>query len=163
MKRSIRVPLTLAAMILLGFACARQRAATQETAPPAISNDSFEEAREGKPTGWATHRWGGKPAFHYAEIGRTGDRSVMIESTEGADSAWHQTVPVTLHSTYRLSGWIKTENVALVQGRSARGALLNIHNLQPTATKAVTGTRDWTRVEVTFETGTPPARPGTTT
>ena len=35
----------------------------------------------------------------------------------------------------------------------ARGALLNVHNIQPTQTKAVTGTRDWTKVEVVFETG----------
>jgi len=38
-------------------------------------------------------------------------------------------------------------------GRPARGALLNIHNIQPIATGAVKGTGDWTKVQVLFDTG----------
>ena len=39
-----------------------------------------------------------------------------------------------------------------VEPGSGRGALLNLHNIQGVATPAVTGTSDWTRVEVEFET-----------
>jgi alpha-L-arabinofuranosidase len=49
---------------------------------------------------------------------------------------------------YRLSGWIKTDNVS---AESGRGALINVHDMQPAATAAVTGTADWTMVETTFE------------
>jgi alpha-L-arabinofuranosidase len=58
-------------------------------------------------------------------------------------------VAVEPFAKYRLSGWIKTENV---QAQDSRGALFNLHNLQPVATRALTGTNDWTRVEVVFET-----------
>jgi hypothetical protein len=30
--------------------------------------------------------------------------------------------------------------------------LLNLHNIQPRATQAIVGTRDWTKVELEFET-----------
>ena len=81
--------------------------------------------------------------------GHTGKRSVLIASEKGADESWGITVPVEPAAKYRLSAWIKTEDVKAGTGR---GALLNLHNLQPVATKALTGTNDWTRVEVEFET-----------
>jgi alpha-N-arabinofuranosidase len=55
-------------------------------------------------------------------------------------------VPVEPYARYRLSGWIKTEDV-----KGARGALLNLHGVDGAATAAVTGTKDWTRVQVEFE------------
>ena len=44
--------------------------------------------------------------------------------------------------------WIKTEDVKPSNGR---GALINVHELESAATKALTGTTDWTRVEVEFD------------
>ena len=126
-------------------------AKAKQEPPNLLPNASFEQADGNKPAGWQTHTWSGKGTFSYADIGRTGARSVMLSSDEGADVSWFANVPVELDSTYRLSGWIKTENVKT--GQRARGALLNLHNIQPTATKAVRGTRDWTKVEVVFETG----------
>ncbi|MGD8239968.1 MAG: carbohydrate binding domain-containing protein, partial [Armatimonadota bacterium] len=147
-----RAGLGLLPVALVLAACAGDRAEAQE--PNLIPNGSFEDEEEGKPTGWATHTWGGEAAFAYADSGRTGERCVMISSDEGADAGWHVTVPVELRSTYRLSGWIKTANVAAAaEGRAGRGALLNLHNLQPTATEVVSGTQDWTKVEVLLETG----------
>ena len=67
------------------------------------------------------------------------------------------TAAVEPYARYRLSGWIKTEGV---QVRGGRGALLNIHNLQPVATPALTGTNDWTRVEVEFDDRGARFRPG---
>ena len=122
--------------------------------PPAdnlLPNPSFEDQSDGKPVAWETFSWLGTPTFEYAQTGRTGSRSLMISSAEGVDSAWHARVSVEPHATYRLSGWIKTENVETTG--NARGALMNLHNIQPTATKAVKGTSDWTRVEVLFESG----------
>ncbi len=113
-----------------------------------LPNPSFEESADGQPVGWAPFVWAGKAEFTHAEIGREGGRSLCISSTEGADLSWSATVAVQPMAMYRLSAWIKTENV-----RGARGALLNIHNIQPVQTPAVTGTTDWTEVEVVFETG----------
>lgn len=114
-----------------------------------IPNPSFEAAEQGKPTDWKTQAWNGKAEFQYARIGHTGERSVVIISEKGADAAWHTTVAIRPYSTYRLSGWIRTENVEATTGR---GVLLNLHNLQEARTRALTGTNDWTRVEIVFDT-----------
>ena len=115
----------------------------------AIPNGSFEQPDGTKPSGWRTHTWRGSPRFAYAEIGHTGKRSVQISSTTGADAGWYIIVPVEPFTIYRLSGWIKTKDL---QSGTGRGALFNLHNLQGVKTPAVTGTRDWTCVEVFFET-----------
>jgi len=114
-----------------------------------LPNASFEQAAGKQPRGWRTGQWAGGGTFEYAAVGHSGKRSVMIASEQGGDIAWTGVAAVEPYSTYRLSGWIKTENVKTTTGR---GALLNIHNIQPVATPALTGTRDWTRVDVVFET-----------
>lgn len=114
-----------------------------------VRNESFENAQGNRPRGWRTETWGGQADFSYPQPGRTGERSVGIASQAGADAAWATTVTVDPFARYRLSGWIKTEAVEPVQG--GRGALLNIHGLEGAATPAITGTRDWTRVEVEFD------------
>jgi len=132
-------------LILVGTARVCQAQPTAEC----LANGSFEQLRDGRPQGWRTQKWNGGGVFEAAATGRTGQRSVSIASEQGADIGWAATVPVEPFARYRLSGWIKTENV---QVKNGRGALLNIHNIQPVATPAVTGTSDWTRVEVVFET-----------
>jgi len=118
-----------------------------------IENPSFEKGVDDKPSGWERRTYGGKGEFKYIEGGRTGKKCVMLSSESGADIAWLATALVKPRSRYRLSGWIKTENVKSTGERRARGALLNLHNIQPAQTPAVTGTKDWTQVEVVFDTG----------
>ena len=115
-----------------------------------LPNPSFEEQAGDRPAVWKTHTWSGQARFEYAPSGRTGNRSLLVTSENGGDASWHVSVAVQPHATYRLSGWIKTENV---QRQRGKGALLNLHNVQPVQTGAVSGTTDWTRVEVLFETG----------
>lgn len=114
-----------------------------------IPNASFEDGTPKGPRGWRTYTWNGQANFEYVPAGRTGNRCVAISSTVGADAAWYIRVPVEPFARYRLSGWIKTENVDVKGGR---GALLNLHDMQPLATQAVVGTSDWTRVELEFDT-----------
>jgi DUF1680 family protein len=130
---------------------ARYESAAQPVTPPGvIRNASFEEAVNNKPAGWKTQTYRGEGEFKYVEGGRTGKRSVCLSSESGADIGWLTSVPIKPRSQYRLSGWIKTENV---EAGSGKGALLNLHNIQPSQTPAVTGTKDWTRVELVFDTG----------
>lgn len=114
-----------------------------------IPNNSFEEVAGNIPRGWKTDKWGGEAQYTVADFGRTGKRSVSISSEKGADAGWCTTVPCEPYSRYRLTGWIKTEGVKPTTGR---GALIDIHNIQITATDAVIGTKDWTKVSVIFET-----------
>ncbi|MCK6500895.1 MAG: hypothetical protein L6Q38_15570, partial [Nitrospira sp.] len=75
---------------------------------------------------------------------------MVLASEQGGDLSWSATVRVEPYTRYRLSGWIKTDNVRPVEG--GRGALLNLHDLQGIATSAVTGTADWTEVQAEFQT-----------
>lgn len=115
----------------------------------ALPNASFEDT-SGKPDGWDTHVWNGAADFKYVQEGRAGSRCVRVASESGADVAWFRAVPVEPFSTYRLSGWIRTDNVT---GISGEGALLNIHDGSSAKSKALTGTNDWTEVSFEFETG----------
>jgi len=139
----------LACFILFscGLAMAKQQPSEGKNLLP---NGSFEEEEKGKPKDWKEHAWheDGGSAFSYASPGRTGRRCVSISSEKGGDLSWETFVTVLPFSTYKLSGWIKTENLVPTSGT---GALLNIH-ATGVKTEALTDTQDWTRVEVAFET-----------
>ncbi len=97
---------------------------------------------------WRQTNWAGQGAFSISDQGRGTGRCLEIQAREGVDSAWHARVPVKAFSTYRLTGWIRTRGV---ETESGRGALLNLHSREG-ATRALKGTTDWTKVEMTFET-----------
>ncbi len=118
-------------------------------ADDAVPNASFEQAEKPAPVGWTTQTWGGKAEFTYEKTAHSGSRSVSVSSEKGADAAWIANADVRPFSRYRLSAWIKTENVRSTGGE---GALLNLHGFQDVKTKAVTGTHDWTLVETEFDT-----------
>jgi len=120
------------------------------TKPGTLKNPSFEKGTGNKPTGWQATTYSGSGEFKYVEGGRTGNKCVTLSSDSGADIGWLTSVTVKPRSQYRLTGWIKTENIESVGDRQAKGALLNLHNIQPLQTKAVTGTKDWTKVELVF-------------
>jgi alpha-N-arabinofuranosidase len=115
-----------------------------------IANQSFEAVIGEKPTGWEPRTWRPEAVFRIEPSGHTGSRSVTIASEKGADAAWVAVVPVRPYSRYKLSGWIKTEN--LDPGKS-KGALINIEGVPAWQTPPVTGSRDWTQVELEFDAG----------
>lgn len=115
----------------------------------AIPNSSFEETENGRPVGWRTVTYQGKAKFELDIKSRSGVSSVKISSESGADASWSTVVQVRPFSKYRLAGWIKTEELKSAGGK---GALLNIHGVENLQTRALTGTNDWIRVELIFET-----------
>jgi alpha-N-arabinofuranosidase len=113
-----------------------------------IPNSSFEELDGNLPKGWRARTWQPKAVFEVdSTVAHSGRNSAKISSTEGADASWEIVVPVKPFSKYRLSGWIKTS--ALEPGTS-RGALINLHRTD-IRTNALSGTQDWTKVEVEFD------------
>ena len=134
--------MTMLALILLATA----NVAAPE---PLQFNGSF-EVPEGKPQGWDKRTWGGAGTFTYDQHGRGESWSVGIASEQGGDLSWFTRVPVKAYSRYRLSGYIRTENVEPAGGK---GALINLHEGPAGASEAITGTRDWTPVSFAFETG----------
>jgi alpha-N-arabinofuranosidase len=117
-----------------------------------ISNGSFEEMDGENPKGWRHRSWqrGSDASFAVESSGRTGGRSVMISSEKGADASWIATVPIRPYSRYRLSGFIKTENVVAGTGR---GAQININGEGEWRTAPLAGTLDWSRVDFEFDAG----------
>jgi len=117
-----------------------------------VRNGAFEAGAADAPQAWTRSVWGAPGGdadlrFIAEAPGRSGN-AVAIGSTKGVDAAWSQTVRIEPWSRYRLSGWIRTENIAPIGG--AAGALLNIHGgLARTA--AVKGTQGWTEVSVEFD------------
>jgi alpha-N-arabinofuranosidase len=123
--------------------------------PPAqVPNASFEvpdpERPLERPADWRPRRWRGRGEFDYAETGRAGGRSVSIASAEGGDLSWAAIVPVRPFSRYRLSGWIRTEQLTATTGQ---GALFNLHGMEGARSEPLTGTHDWTEVSFEFDTG----------
>ena len=101
---------------------------------------------------WRPMQWGRGEyrAIIATDVAHGGARSALLETNSGADCAWTQRVEVHPHSRYQLSGWIRCRGV---QSDSGRGAFLNVQEVQGPTTPPLTGTHDWTRVEMTFDTG----------
>ena len=119
-----------------------------------LPNASFEEDREGKPLGWRVVNYSGRAELAVAPTGHSGQRSAKIVSQQGADASWSARAEVRPHTEYRLTGWIKTENVGKLG--SAYGAMLNVHELQDPehgGTKPLLGDNDWTPVQLAFNSG----------
>ena len=125
-----------------------------EKAGNLLANASFEEVLEERPSEWRVMTHGGRAQSSVAEAARTGRRSAKLQSEQGADVSWSTRVAVKPRTDYRLTGWIRTENVRKIG--SAHGAMLNIHELQDPVrggTKALVGDNDWTAVELNFNSG----------
>jgi alpha-N-arabinofuranosidase len=59
-------------------------------------------------------------------------------------------VPVRPFSRYRLTGWIRTEDLTATTGL---GALFNLHGMEGARSEPLTGTHDWNQVSFEFDTG----------
>lgn len=124
-----------------------------------IQNSSFENGNDELPDAWTRDAfiyraelfsWSDEEAF-------SGCRSVMIYAPPGQpnDARWIQQAPVEPNTTYRLSGWIKTEGVERSGQAVQAGANLSILDQDLTETVFaragdLLGDNDWTYVEMTF-------------
>jgi len=131
-------------------------ATTAAATRPLLSNAAFDPTNDKDgtpPREWRFVQYGGAAAGAWSDAGRAASGSAQLTSQQGADASLSQTVAVQRHGRYRLSGWIKTDAVTPLG--DAYGALFNVHELQNprVVTPAVTGTHDWTRVEVEFDSG----------
>ncbi|MFZ4576337.1 MAG: hypothetical protein ACOYN0_18280, partial [Phycisphaerales bacterium] len=97
---------------------------------------------------WKKQEWAGTAMS--ASVKLNGQSWWSLISSAGCDAAWTRTFPVRRDSLYRLSGEISTHDVVATTGK---GALLNVHGLPGAQTRAITGTSDWTEVEIVFQSG----------
>lgn len=116
-----------------------------------LHNGSFEapaEAPTANPLEWSTNQWLPNAQFSREAGGaRPGGRNVAKITAASANDAWFsQEVIVEPETFYQFTGWIKTENVV---GEGANLSLVGTW----THTAGLSGTKDWTYVSVTFNTG----------
>ena len=119
-----------------------------------LPNPDFEKLAGGVPVGWSDVRYYGGARGDSVRIaaspnGRDGSSCLRIDSARNSDCGVAMTVRLERGAHYRLSGWVRTENLTPV--RNGPGALLNVHGGRLTA--GVRGTSDWTEVAVEFEAG----------
>lgn len=116
-----------------------------------IENGSFEDFEDGVPFDWEQRTWSGEPVFEIeTEDAHRGDHCVKIHSKSGADASWGFEVKLKPNTDYRLSAWIKTEEI----GAEGFGALLNLHQLQYEGkSSGLRGTNGWKQVVTEFNSG----------
>ncbi len=82
-----------------------------------------------------------------SESAHSGTHSLMLSA---AGRSWTNKTLVRPYAVYRLSGWVRTQDVPASADRSAAILARGVKVTSPG--ESVDGTRDWTRVELTFDT-----------
>lgn len=83
------------------------------------------------------------------ELAHSGNNCVSITNTDSNDSRIRQMVSVKENTLYKISGWIKTENVS----EQGKGAIISVFGMF-ISTPELKGTNEWTYVELYGRTGT---------
>ncbi|MGE3172530.1 MAG: PVC-type heme-binding CxxCH protein [Planctomycetota bacterium] len=124
-----------------------------------LPNPSFEETEgaggDSGPAFWTDMRWysgarGDDVEVAQTDEGRDGTRCLRIRSAGRSDCGAAVSVELERGARYRLSGWVRTADLAPARG--GPGAMLNIHG-DRALTDGVRGTTDWTEVQAEFDAG----------
>lgn len=114
--------------------------AVEAPAPPSLQNPGFEEDL----SGWESSSWRpfDQTSSATADSGQVhgGAKSARLENRAANDSRIQQTVSVEPGTTYKVSGWIRTERVTSDEG--PEGANLSFDETQ-IHSASVKGTQDW--------------------
>lgn len=118
-----------------------------------LKNPSFEGINGEQPSDWTFDAYNKKDGITVYGIDHTnahsGDQCIFIESRYENDARFNQLVHVKENKLYKLSGWIRTENV----GTDGKGANLSIEG-KLTTTKDIKGTNnEWQNVEMYIAAG----------
>ncbi len=121
-----------------------------------LVNGDFEApSPSNTPPNWRWHQTAsnGQPTFALdkAEV-HGGTLSAKISAAQPTNAAWSQWVRLYPHTTYRLSGWIKTENVLPSAADGTVGAHLAF-GAGTAHSVSLFGTTEWTYVSVDYRTG----------
>lgn len=120
-----------------------------------LMNSDFEDGST-VPGWWSQDAWVmSNTTFEWAtDYAHSGSKSIKVISNIANDARWTQIVNVQPNSVYKLSGWIKTDNVSHSGQAGDNGANLSTMGDVLTNSTGLFGTNDWTNVSYTFNTGT---------
>ena len=149
MKRTVSCLLAL--LMLVGLLPAPWGTAKVKAAGSnLLVNGGFEETASASgwtnnlaPAGWTRYVFTGSPAFSVdSTVAHTGQHSVRLDAASTSRGTVFQQTGVEVGKTYRISGWMKTENVSgkglvrIQAGRTSGGNLL-------VNMAEATGSKDW--------------------
>jgi hypothetical protein len=153
MQSTLRIFLVLICCGLLAGPAPAASAQAPVALANLVYNPGFEWGTD-LPDGWATDFSGGVPPnFSWDTQAYLGTRSVKIDAVEPVDSRFMQVVNVQPNTLYRVSGYIKTENVAHSPQSVDTGATLSLMGTWDQHTRPLLGTNDWTYVSFAFNSG----------
>jgi hypothetical protein len=119
---------------------------------PAVENSGFEAAQGDRLEGWSLQDDPGVTTFVDRQIAHGGKASLRIENV-GGNSGRHgrvmQSIRLTPHRQYRISFWLRTENLTPVK---AEVMVLSDVGRVPISfqTFRAAPTQDWTRYDIVF-------------
>lgn len=116
-----------------------------------LRNSSFETASAEQ---WSATSWRQNPnaIAIVSDAVKEGKKSIVIRSPEADDARFMQKVSVKPKTRHLLSGWIKTQDVAVVEKNGKTGANLSIDGGYELTT-SLAGTKEWEYVALIFDTG----------
>lgn len=126
-----------------------------------LSNPGFETTYQGSstPIAWEFKVYSGSSSFNLDnQTYKSGSYSAFIYAMSPDHAKWVQRVMVEPFTEYRLSGWVRTENIENTVETYNRGANLSIERVDESApvirgaSSPLLGNNDWTFLTFTFTT-----------
>ncbi len=102
------------------------------------------------PADWHPEIYSGDARHFWVAEGRNNSKCLRIDAEQGSDASWNTRVKVKPNTAYRLTGWVRTEELFSVEG-NAFGALFNLHGRDQVISTTARGTQDWTQLVLEFE------------
>ncbi len=125
--------------------------------PLYIANPQFESTAglPPMPTDWTTEQWGNPTYAADSNVFYSGNYSGRISASNSVDGRFVQTVAVNPDTLYRLEGYIRTDNVVIDSpGNVGANLTVVVGGNYMYSRVSLSGTNDWTRVWVDFNSGT---------
>jgi len=121
-----------------------------------LQNPSFEEVGDdGLPIGWRADAWREGASFGVSKEARSGRFSAFIRCPERNDARLIQRVKLKPHSVYRLSAWVRTEDVRVAEKGGDVGANIGVYGTF-VKSEDVKGTTGWKEIStIVFTTDEP--------
>lgn len=113
-----------------------------------VRNSGFEEQEDNNALFWTASSWNQeKNASQFIvedKISHEGSKSILIENKIENDSRFKQVIEVKSNAYYKISAWVKTENVGL----GKKGANISVDGITQTSRDIVGTTEDWEYIEI---------------
>ena len=123
-----------------------------------VANSGFETGTGALPDNWSTKIVEGSADFSWVtDIFYSGKKSICISHSDSATSSFYQVIPILPNSLYKVTAYIKTENVEAGADWFEGGAQITIEGdvdgyWWDNITERISGSSDWTEVELQFYT-----------